>query len=177
MYRLVVGELYGPAWPDIEGADYNYRGEQHELRLFLAGVKAREITAVRDGPIDFGLLVEPEGLFLITRFGDTMSFESSYHWFRLDPTERIEPPATEETRPELRALITIILVELTTGIVLALRAVTFSPEFTRAIHRAIRDQIDRPYNAATYERWTRVMMRYETHMLWNRCTVRCRGGE
>ena len=38
----------------------------------------------------------------------------------------------------------LILVEATKGDLLGLRGVTFSPEFTRAIHKAIADQVRRP---------------------------------
>jgi hypothetical protein len=62
--------------------------------------------------------------------------------------------------------------------VLALRAVTFSPEFTRALHRAIADQVGAPYEKAAHERRADGMtQRLSTHQLWARCTVRCRGGE
>jgi hypothetical protein len=178
MYRLEVGKSYDPArrrWP--EGADYNYRSGGHELRLFLGGATPAEVAAIRSSPVEFGFFAEPEGLFLITRFGTRMSFDRSYHWQRVAAEERTLPPPSEETSPELRALCTIILVEATTGVVLALRAVTFSPEFTRAIHRAIGDQVGAPYDRAAHERWVDGMTRLSTHQLWAKCTMQCQGEE
>jgi hypothetical protein len=77
----------------------------------------------------------------------------------------------------LRAPVTIILVEATTGLVLVLRTVTFSPEFTRALHRAIAAQVGAPYDRATHEKWADDMVaQHTTEQLWARCTMRCQGG-
>jgi hypothetical protein len=179
LHLYSVGRPYDSrrtTWP--EGADFNYRGGEHELRIFLEGATPREIEAVRSGPVDFGFFSEPEGLFLITRFGPSLSFDCSYSWHRVDPAERTLPPPSEETRPELRALCHIILVEATTGVILALRAVSFSPEFTRALHRAIADQAAGSFDPAAHRQWAdRMTRRFPTGQLWARCTTRCQGGD
>jgi hypothetical protein len=128
--------------------------------------------------VEFGSFVEPEGLFLITRFGPRLSFDCSYNWHRVSENDRTLPPPTEETSPELPALLTILLIEATSGVVLAIRTVTFSPEFTRALHRAIGDQVGAPYEKASHERWAdETTRRLSTDQLWERCTTRCRGGD
>jgi hypothetical protein len=181
LHLYAVGKPYDPrrtTWP--EGADYNFRGGEHELQIFLEGATPREVEAIGSGPVEFGLLAEPSGLglFLITRFGRT-TFDCSYSWYRTARTtgDRTWPPLWEETSPELRALLHIILVEATTGIVLALRAVSFSPEFTRAIHRAITEQAAAPDHRGAHESWVDAMTRFSTDQLWKLCTVRCQGGE
>ena len=180
MHRLEVGKPYHPGrrrWP--EGSDYNFRNGGHELRLFVGGATLPEVEAVRSGPVQFGFFAEPEGLFLITRFGTRMSFDCSYHWQRMAETtgDRTMPPASEETSPALRALLAIILIEATSGVVLALRTVTFSPEFTRAIDRAIADQAAGPYDPAGHREWADGMTaRLSTDQRWERCTMRCPGG-
>jgi hypothetical protein len=175
---LQVGKLYDPArrhW--TEGADYNFRSGGHELRIFLRSAARAEVEAVRVGSVEFGFFAESEGLFLITRFGPRLSFDCSFNWHRVAVEERTPPPPTEETSPELRALCTIILIEATNGVVLALRAVTFSPEFTRALHRAIADQVGAPYDRVAHERWADEMTaRNSTEQLWTLCTMRCQGG-
>jgi hypothetical protein len=179
MHRLEVGKPYHPvrrSWP--EGADYNYRSGGHELRIFLDGATPTEVKAIESGPEELGFFAQPEGLFFIAQFGPTLSFDCSYHWRRLAPENRIPPPPWEETSPELRALLTIILVDASTGLVLALRTVTFSPEFTRALHRAIANQVDAPYDRAAHERWADEMTgRNSTEQLWDLCTMRCQGGD
>jgi len=181
LHALQIGKPYDPrrrSWP--EGADYNFRFGAHELRIFLAGARPREVEAIRSGPVEFGFFAEPLGLFLLTRFGTALSFDCSYHWQRRAEVtgDRTLPPASLETSPALRALVAIILIEATNGTVLALRTVTFSPEFTRALHRAIADQAGAPYDRAPHERWAAGMKRrLSTHQLWARCTMRCQGGE
>jgi hypothetical protein len=105
------------------------------------------------------------------------SFDCSYQWHRVSPEERSQPPAWEETSPELRALLTIILVEASTGIILALRSVSYSPAFTRSLHRAIADQAALPYDAAAHEAAVAdIVHRLDTNAIWERCAVRCEGG-
>jgi hypothetical protein len=173
-----VGKPYDPrrrSWP--EAADYNFRSGEHELRIFLAGPMPSEIAAIRSGPVEFGMFAESEGLFLVTRFGRSLSFDTSFQWHRALPSERVPPPPWEETSPEARALLTIILVDAATGLVRALRTVTYSPEFTRAIHRAIADQAAAPFDGPVHDRWADGMLRFTMDQLWDRTTVRCRGGE
>jgi hypothetical protein len=163
-------------WP--EGADFNFRGGEHELRIFLARAAHSEVQAIDYGPVEFGLLADRPGLFMIVRFGRSLSFDCSYSWHRVVAAmgEKTLPPPSEETSPALRALLSIVLIEACTGIVLALRAVTFSPEFTRSLHRAIADQAAAPYDPAEHNRWVATMTRLSTEQLWERCKVRCQGG-
>ena len=176
---LMVGKPYHPArrsWP--EGADYNFRLAAHELRMFNADATPAEIAAVDSGPVEFGLMVEPPGLFLIVRFGPTLRFDCSYNWHMVNPHDRTTPPPFEETLPALRSLIMLILVEATTGNLLALRAVSFSPEFTRAVHRAISDQIGASFDRAKHQRWADSMTQHFTsEQPWAQCSIRCCGGD
>ena len=82
-----------------------------------------------------------------------------------------------ETSPALRALITLVLVEATTGLVLGLRTVSYSPEFTRASHRAIHGQVVAPFDPDTHGQWADGMLQFTTEQLWDKTTVRCRGDE
>jgi hypothetical protein len=178
MHLLSVGQPYLSGlsyWP--EAAEYNWRSGRHELRLFLARLTLKQVAAVRSGPVEFGMFVEREGLFVITRFGRSLFLDTSYQWHCVDPAERVPPPPHEETSPELRALLTIILVDASAGIVRALREVSYSPEFTRAIHRAIADQAAAPFDALAHVRWAQGMLRFDTHQLWDRCTIYCKGGD
>lgn len=158
---LAVGKPYIPGrrnWPDST-ADYNWRAGGHELRLFVANISKAELRAVESRRLDFGLLVDLPELYIISRFFDprnpakmVISFDCSYTPHLVQPSERTPPPAFEETNPKLRALVTVILVEATSGIVAALRASTYSPEFTRALHRAISEQLAMPFDEAEHRR-------------------------
>jgi hypothetical protein len=183
---LIVGQLYDPgrrSWP--QRADYNFRGGEHELRIFMRDVSRTEVEAVRTGPVEFGLwVVDPTLLMIIPRFHDpsgqrvVMTFDCSYCWWRVDPSERTTPPAWEHTKPALGALCHTILVEATNGIVLALRATTFPPAFTQMLHKAMAEQSTASYDREAHERLARrILQDFNTDLLWARCTVRCRAGD
>jgi hypothetical protein len=177
MHKLEVGRLYTAgcrAWP--QGADYNWRSGGHELRIFLPYATQEEVAAIDSGPVEFGLIPDQVGLFLVVRFGPRLSFDCSYSWHRVDLAERMVSPPVEEVPPALRSLLSIVLVEATTGIVLGLRVVSFSPEFTWALHRAIADQIATTYDPAEHNRWADSMLRHTMKQLWEQCTIRCQGG-
>jgi hypothetical protein len=186
MQLLTVGQPYDPArrvWP--EGADYNFRGGDHELRIFLTRATPREVAVAETGRIEFGLLVDLPELYVISRFFDprhpdkmVMSFDCSYSIHRVAAEERTPPPASEEISPALRALVAVVLIEATTGVVLALRAMSYSPEFTRAFHRAIADQLALPYDRTRQERETAAKVAaLDTYHLWDLCKVYCTGGD
>jgi hypothetical protein len=178
-----VGQPYDRtrrSWP--EGADYSFRVGGHELRLFMARLSPKEVAAVKKGRVGFGLLIELPELFVISRFHGpddlvVLSFDCSYQWHRVNLPERTAPPAWEETPPQIRAICTVILVEASNGLVAALRAVSFSPEFTLAFHRAIADQAASPYDKAEHERTVLAITRqFTTDQLWAKCQHRCGGG-
>ena len=183
MHTYIVGQLYDPSrksWP--EGADYNFRAGGHELRIFLGRATPREIAAVGTGRVDFGLMAELPEMFVVSRFRGpdgrvVCSFDCSYSWHRVSPDERTDPPVWEDTSPQLRALASIILVEATNGVILALRTCSYSPEFTRSFHRAIHDQAALPYDQAEHERAVAdIVRRLNTDQIWERCAIRCQGG-
>jgi hypothetical protein len=183
MHTYIVGQLYDPSrksWP--EGADYNFRAGGHELRIFLGRATPREIAAVGTGRVDFGLMAELPEMFVVSRFRGpdgrvVCSFDCSYSWHRVSPDERTDPPVWEDTSPQLRALASIILVEATNGVILALRTCSYSPEFTRSFHRAIHDQAALPYDQAEHERAVAdIVRRLNTDQIWERCAIRCEGG-
>ena len=181
---LQVGQPYDRtrrSWP--QGADYNYRAGGHELRLFMPDLSTAEIAAAEKGRVEFGLWIDLPGLWVISRFHSRvddkvlMSFDCSYQWYRVSEADRTAPPAWEETSPELRALVTIILIESRNGIIKALRAVSYSPEFTRTFHKAIADQIALPYHQAEHERAVEsIASQFTTDQLWAKCQHRCEGG-
>ena len=130
-----------------EAAEYNYRAGQHELRLFWRHPMPAEIQAVKHGRVDFALLVEKDIIFLLFRFGNAVPWsEAPYSWHLV---KRKVPGEADLPEPhgssEGRDLLTIILVNAATGIIEALRVVSWSPAFSAALRLAIRDQAARPW--------------------------------
>lgn len=152
MHALVVGQPYlsgGTRLP--ESVQYNYRGGGHELLMVLRGLTSRERAAVATGPAEFALYADGTQIIMLYRFGTAIPWsDAPYTIHRVPERERVIPPPVET--PEPHALLTVILVQQETGVVRALRTVTFSPAFTVALHAAIRKQAETPYDPATYDR-------------------------
>jgi len=144
MHAFKVGELYNPAktsWP--EAIQYNYRGSGHELVLFYAHPTPEEIREVGKSPVSFAVAVNKATLYFCFRFADKAWSDTAFSIHLVPEAERFLPlmPST----PQGRTFITIFLVDGATGILKVMRAVSFSPEFTQALHGLIREQATQPY--------------------------------
>ncbi len=126
-----------------EGAEYAFRGGEHELVVRLGGITRRELDDVNDGECEFALVVENDVLFFLYRFGRSLPWsDAPSSWWLVPEAERVPPPARQAERPPL---LQVALVDAATGIVRALRAVSLSPAFARALEAAIRVQASRPW--------------------------------
>ena len=176
---LEVGKPYISGrreWP--EGVEYNFRAGGHELRMFLHGPRASEVEAVRKGECEFALVVKGPVIFFMYRFGKAVYWsDPSYSWHMVPEDQRTLP---DPEGLETRALLHMLLVDAKNGLVLALRTVSFSPAFTRALHDAIRAQAASPWvGQATYDAaLADLYRRYPTSDDLLRCAaVRTWGGE
>lgn len=116
----------------------------YELACFLARPTAREVRAYRAGSVcRFALADHPPVLFLLYQFGDLPWSDSPYS-IRLLPPDRQQLPDTAGLA-DPHALLMVILVDAATGLVRVIRAVTFSPAFTTALHLAIAAQQAAPW--------------------------------
>ncbi len=140
MQIIEVGKALEPgATETLEINEYNFRHGHHILLLSMKNLRAEEIEAVNSGEAEFGLYCENQVIFLVYRFGWRLPWgDAAFSWWNLRAEDRElpSPPA----HPEERALLSIILVEAATAEVKALRVVTFSPEFTQALHAKICEQ-------------------------------------
>lgn len=139
LHAYRVGALYLPgrtSWP--EGTDYSYRSGGHELRLFWRSPSASEVRNVKSGPASFALSIHGPVIFLLYRFGGMPWSDQPFTIHLVPEDQRAVPPPTGIS--EGRALLTTILVDASTGIVRVLRALSWSPAFTAAMHLAIREQ-------------------------------------
>lgn len=179
MHLYEVGKPYSPTrtqWE--EGTEYNYRGERrgvHEIRLFFRHPKPIEVQSVKQGEATFGLVVQENLIVLVFKFGAIPWSDAPYSWHMVPERERHLPP---ELRPGERETLTVFLIDADTGILLAIRQVSFSPEFTRALHQAIRAQAGRPFDQVIYDRQLRALQaRYQSKDLYKIAIVRCKGGD
>jgi hypothetical protein len=155
MYEIEVGKLYAPgvtSWP--ERGEFLLYDAGLELRLFFGSPTPREVNAVRKGPCRFALKVEGDVLFLLYQFGteDEVPWSDVPFTWHLVPEDRRTLPSAQDTG-ETRAVLQTVLIDASTGIVRAIRAVSLSPDFTRALLGAIRVQASTPWpGRADYER-------------------------
>jgi len=143
MTPIEVGELYHPqrtTWPEL--AQYNYDANGHHLTLFFEAPSTQEKLAVKRGPWRFALYEHGSVLFLCHRSKTSPWSDSPYSWHRVPLERRQVPPVLEGDE---RAVLGIVLVDAATGVVEAIRSLSWSPDFSTAVHEAIRRQIESPY--------------------------------
>lgn len=164
MHQYKVGTLYNPrrrSWPG--GSQYQFRLDQHELLLFFNRPTPREIEDVKRGAAEFAFLTSEDVLVFLFRFGREILWSDAPYSIHMVPAEqRTVPEPSGAVEPH--ALLSVILVDASSGIIHALRAVSFSPAFTAALHLAIREQAARPWSGqAAYDRQlTELYTRYPT---------------
>jgi hypothetical protein len=145
MIAVTVGNPLVPgrtSWP--EQSDFNLYDNGLELRLFFARPSAREVEDVRAGPCEFALRALGDVVFLLYRFGASVAWsDSPFSWWLVPEARRALPSAVDTG--ETRAVLQVILADAASGIVRALRAVSLSPEFTRALLGAVRVQASTPW--------------------------------
>lgn len=172
-----VGKPYNPnvtRWEELP--EYNFRSGQHELLLFFRAPTGAEIESVKTGAARFAFTVEHDVIFLLYEFKPGVNWgDAAFQIHLVKPDERKlpEPEATET-----RALLSVMLIDADTGILRAMRAITFSPEFTRALHEAIRQQAAAPFDPDTHRaRVQRIYARLDTNDLRRRAVATCKGGK
>lgn len=179
MYLYRVGQLYSPTrkkWE--EHVEYNFRAGAHELRLFFFQPTPEEIKAVLSDPCKFALYVYQDIIFFCFRFGHLPWSDSGSSIHLVPQDERISPPDPDKV--EERFLLHVFLVDADTGILKAIRVVSFSPQFTRALHAALWRQLSNPFpEMSEYERQAkRIYNNYTSKEIAEKLSfVRCEGGE
>ena len=178
MNHYAVGQPYNARrtrWP--EGTQYNYREGVHELIVFCSRPHPEEVRCYRAAWARFALHVAGPSILLAFRFGNLPWCDAPYTWHLVPDDQRVLPPA--DLGSDARTLIRVFLVSADDGVVRALRAMTWSPEFTRAMHRAIRRQSAQPWDRLAYDRTLNAI--YAQHRssasLAKVAVVSCTGGD
>ena len=167
-----VGELYNPRktkWPEV--AQYNYRGGEHELVVFLRDPVSEEVEAVRTGKASFGLYATRTHIILLYEFAPGLPWsDAPFTIWRVSPSERTIPQLLD---PGHRILLPVTLVNCETGIVMALRVTTLSAEFSSALTSAIIAQSRTGYDAFKYNKdLDSIYRKYTTTQLLGHCIAR-----
>lgn len=151
MHLYTVGKPYSSRtrWPEL--AQYNYRGGDHELVLFLNNSTPSEIRDVGKGEAQFALYVERSLIIMLYKFGKSIPWSDAPFSIHLVPADQriLPPPVTGDYDG---ALLHILLVDASNGILKAMRALSLSAEFTTALHHAITEQAKMPFSQAAYNK-------------------------
>lgn len=182
MPTISVGQPLVPgraSWP--EGSDFNLYDAGLELRLFFTSPSRAEVRGVKTGTCEFALYHhEPAAggpVFLLWHFAGIPWSDSPFTVFLVPENRRVMPSAADTG--ETRGVLQVILTGADDGIVRAIRAVSWSPEFTRAMLGAIRAQASTPWpGPAEYDRLLAGAYRQypTTEAMLGAATCRTRGG-
>lgn len=173
---IAVGQ---PLQPDVtryqEMPEYNYRNGGHHLMIAMANIRPGELEAVKSAPANFAFTVVGDVLVFQYRFGAALPWsDAAYTWHKVPAAEQLRPP---KLIGQERALLEIILVEATTGIVKAIRAVSLSPTFSQRLHTAINRQADAPMPADYDAQVQRIFDTFTSAQLRDRAIASCTGGD
>ena len=122
----------------------------------------------------FGLYVQGPVIFLLHKFGDMPWNDSPYSFWLVPEESRKLPDINDQDHAFLRA----VLIDTATGIVQALRALTFSAQFTKRLHEEIVLQSMKPWDLRAYDSVIKATyLKYSTLDLVKRSTIFCNGGD
>lgn len=176
MSVYAIGRPYHPGrthWP--ENLEYNYRGGEHEIRIFMPGLAPFDIVQTQRGQIELALLdEEPVILMLIRIYGFLDWSEMPFNWHAVPADEQSMPPVPGANE---HAGVHLILTEAITGIIKAMRFFTLSPEFTMRLHTAIASQVVWGSDEAAFNEKLADLREQTPAKLTTRAIVRCMGGD
>jgi hypothetical protein len=175
MDMIAIGQPYDPSIKSYpEGCHYNFDASGHWLHYLYNKPSKIDVQSIQKGEAQFGLYVREPLIFLLHQFGDMAWNDASYNWWLVSEDSRKIPEECEG----VHALLKVVMVDTETGLVAALRALTFSAEFTKRLHEVIRSQIEQPWSKDRHEQAVRyVYSRYSSMDLVERAEIFCKGGE
>lgn len=147
----------------------------------IGGSKWRdaEIEDIRRGSCEFAVYQDGYMMFLLYRFGKSFVWSDvSYAWHLVPEEQRDLPLSPQEMSKQTRAVLSIVLIESTNGIVKAIRLTSLSPDLTKILHGAILYQAREAALPSNYDLlFSNIYRRYpESVLMLPDCLERCEGG-
>lgn len=140
MVLVAVGQPYPEGKPPYApGAQFSWSKDEMFLELRFEQPSQDEVRAVKSGEAEFALVIYESVIFLLYRFGEGIPWGDAPYSIHLVPSEYQPDPAIFLTK-RTRFILTTCLFDSLTGIVGAIRALSFSPEFSRALGQAVQAQ-------------------------------------
>ncbi len=175
MEVLAVGSPYPHNVAHLpQGSHYNYDSSGHWLHYLFDSPTNSEIDSVQRGPAQFSLFVMEPVIFVAHQFGEMPWNDSPYSWWMVPAEYRGIPTITNGEHAFLR----VVLVDTKTGFISAIRALTFSTQFTQKLHQEIVWQSQSPWDQKTHDLVIKcVYNHYSSVELARESTIHCKGGE
>jgi hypothetical protein len=148
-WRLAVGEPFSPEvteWP--ERFEYRYFQGNHLLQICAANLTACDIERFSSGQVHVGLFLSKNVIFFLFKIAGL--YDWSDQAFSLQLIDAVEDRELPPAIPNTHQVLSVVLVEATTGLVKAMRVVTYSKHATAVLHRALQRQLDEPFDKAEH---------------------------
>lgn len=174
MHVLEVGQPYNPGrtrWPETPHLRLTPGG--CELVLFLGHPSAAEVRDVRTGIAQFTWTDGGPVSVLCFRFGTLPWMDTPHEPWRETEADRGTPAGA----PGNQLALQVVLADASTGLVKALRLLTWDPEFAEAVRQTVRRQLTCPRNDAAAARRLNALYAQDSATLAMNATVRCTGGQ
>lgn len=152
MLVFAVNQPFPQPIPPQDGLVYAYQPGIHALLVFMSGLKEREVQAARTATIEFALTPwrgKPSVLFLQAFIPGLLAWgDAPFHLQAQPPDTR---PSLDQLSDEQRLSISVVLVDRRTRLVRAIRHGSLSPQFSRALHGILRQQIEEQFDQRAYD--------------------------
>lgn len=142
-----TGERYPGKLPTQEGTEFTYVDGQVFLKLFLKGVTRAECEELQ-GRAKLALTVRGPIMYVLFKFGDMAWSDAPFSW-HLIPHENRVP--FEDIKPGQRLLLPVILTDLDTGRIVAMRGLLVPASFVNPLAGAIREQAGQDFDEQAYD--------------------------
>jgi hypothetical protein len=148
MEILSIGKPNPSKGPFQEGCHYNYDVGGHWLQYLYNKPTTEEIESIQKSKPLFALYIKDPVIFLLHQFGEMPWNDSPYSWWIVKPENRANPEINDTDL----ALLSIMMTDISTRLIVALRALTLSLPFTKRLHQEIIRQSQYPLNMMDYHR-------------------------
>lgn len=139
-WLLQVGELYAPeitSWP-TERFECRYFDGNHLLQICDASITEKTLEAFHYGQIHVGLFQRNQVLHILFRIEGFYDWsDQAFTMMRVDPADRALPALA----PGEHTGINFFLVDANTGVIRAMRLVTYSAHASQVLHRILKEQL------------------------------------
>ncbi|MBF9135232.1 hypothetical protein I0C86_41010 [Plantactinospora sp. S1510] len=175
MHAYRVGGLYNASrtsWN--EGTYLRFTAAGPELILFFARPSAKEIADLRRGAPWFAWIDSEHVGLLAFKFGTAIPWsDAPYH------PGRESEPVTFDHQGDNHLLLLVLLVDADTGIIRAMRQVTWPPAFAQRVARSIRRMSATPYSERAFDLALNQLYRQwpgTEQLVEERADITCYGG-